>query len=98
MLGDGARLAYDFGGLPWSLSPSDDQEHTYGMDYQDIGGFTAQLLISMDPGAGYTAAFFHGEDNTNLHVVGEDLTPEQQWSAVAMFRSVCLVDQAKDGP
>ena len=92
VVGDGARLTYDFGGLSWSLSPSDDREHTYGMDYEDIGGFTAQLLISMDPGAGYTAAFFHGEDDANLHVVGEDLTPEQQWSAVAMFRSVRLLE------
>ena len=98
VVGDGARLAYDFGGLSWSLSPSDGREHTYGMDYEDIGGFTTQLLISMDPGAGYTAAFYHGEGDANLHLVGEDLTPEQQWSAVAMFRSVRLVDQAKDGP
>ena len=98
VLGDGARMTYDFGGLSWSLSPSDDREHTYGMDYEDIGGFTAQVLISMDAGAGYTAAFFHGEDDANLHLVGEDLTPEQQWSAVAMFRSVRLVDLAKDGP
>ena len=97
VVGDGARLAYDFGGLSWSLSPSDDQEHTYGMDYEDIGGFTAQVLISMEPGAGYTAAFFHGKGDANLHLVGEDLTPEQQWSAVAMFRSIRLLDQAKDG-
>ena len=56
--GDEVRLTYDFGGLSWSRSPSDEREHTYAMDYEDIGGFTAQLLISMDPGAGYTAAFF----------------------------------------
>ena len=97
VVGEGARLTYAFGGLSWSRSPSNDREHTYGMDYEDIGGFTAQLLISMDPGAGYTAAFFHGEDDANLHLVGEDLTPEQQWFAVAMFRSVRLLDQSKDG-
>ena len=92
VVGGGVRLAYDFGGLSWSRSPSDDREHTYGMDYEDIGGLTAQLLISMDPGAGYTAGFFHGEDEANLHIVGENMTPEQQWSAVAVFRSVRLID------
>ena len=97
VVGEGARLTYDFGGPSWSRSPSGDREHTYGVDYEDIGGFTAQLLVSMDPGSGYTAAFFHGEDDANLHLVGEDLTPEQQWFAVAMFRSVRLLDQSKDG-
>ena len=56
--GDGALLAFDFGVPSWSLSPTDDPEHTYTMAYEDIAGVRASLLISMDPGFGYTAAFF----------------------------------------
>lgn len=92
--GDGARLASDFGGLSWSLSSTDDREHTYTKVYEDIGGVRASMLISMDPGSGYTAAFFHKLGGPNLHIVGEDLTPEQQRTAVAVFRSIRLPEDA----
>ena len=92
--GDGALLAFDFGGPSWSLSPTDDPEHTYIKAYEDIAGVRASLLISMDPGSGYTAAFFHKSGGPNLHIVGEDLTPEQQRTAVAVFRSIRLPEDA----
>ena len=98
VVGDGARLTFDYGGLTWSLSPSDDPAHTYAMGWEDIGGVRAQLLISRDPGAGYTGAFFHQSGGPNLHLVGEDLTPEQQRTAVAVFRSIRLPSQTSDVP
>ena len=93
IMGDGVLLVFDFGGLSWSLSPSDDPEHTYVKGYENIGDVRASLLISMDPGAGYTAAFFHRTGGPNLHIVGEGLTPEQQRTAMAMFRSIRIFGQ-----
>ncbi len=91
--GEGVRLAFDFGGRSWSRSPSDDPEHTYVMGYEDIGDVRASLLISMEPGAGYTAAFFHRSGGPHLHIVGEDLTPEQRRTAVSIFRSIRILGQ-----
>ncbi len=91
--GEGVRLAFDFGGRSWSRSPSDDPEYTYVMGYEDIGDVRASLLISMEPGAGYTAAFFHRSGGPHLHIVAEDLTPEQQRTAVSVFRSIRILGQ-----
>lgn len=93
IVGEGVRLAFDFGGSSWSRSPSDDPEHTYAKGYEDIGDVRAQLLISMDPGAGYTGGFFHKSGGPHLHIVGEGLTPEQQRTAVAVFRSIRILGQ-----
>ena len=93
IVGEGVRLAFDFGGRSWSRSPSDDPEHTYVMGYEDIGDVRASFLIAMDPGAGYTAAFFHKSGGPNLHIVGEDLMPKQQRTAVAVFRSIRILGQ-----
>ena len=90
VVGDGARLEFDFGGLSWSRAPSDDRAHSYGFGYEDIGGVRVQMLVSTDNGAGYTGAFFHQVDGPNLHIEGEGLTPEQQRIAVTVFRSIRL--------
>ncbi len=96
IVGEGVRLAFDFGGLSWSRSPSADPEHTYVKGYEKIGDVRASLLISMDPGAGYTGAFFHRTGGPNLHIVSEDLTPEQQRTVVAVFRSIRILGQGSD--
>ena len=90
VVGDGARLEFDFGGRRRSLSPSSGPPLDYGVGYEQIGGVGANLLVSMDPGAGYTGAFFHQKYGPNLHIVGEGLTPEQQRIAVTVFRSIRL--------
>ena len=90
VVGDGARLEFDFGGPSWSRAPTDDRAHSYGFGYEDIGGVRVQMLISMDPGDGYTGAFFHQSGGPNLHIEGEGLTPEQQRIAVTVFRSIRL--------
>ncbi len=93
VVGDGVRLTFGYGGPSWSLAPTDDPSHNYGFGYENIGGVKVQMLISMDPGVGYTGAFFHQVDGPNLHLVGEELMPEQQRIAVTVFRSIRLLDQ-----
>ena len=90
VVGDGARLEFDFGGPARNPSPNDSLSHDYGFSYEYIGGFRARLLVSMEPGAGYTGVFFHQKYGRNLHIVGEGLTPEQQRIAVTVFRSIRL--------
>ena len=72
------------------LSPSSGPSLDYGVGYEEIGGVGANLLVSMDPGAGYTGAFFHQKYGPNFHIVGEGLTREQQRIAVTVFRSIRL--------
>ena len=91
--GDGVRLTIDYGRFSKILDLADDPEHTYAVGYEDIGGFQAKLLISMVPGAGYTGAYFDNLAGFSLSLWGEDLTTEQQKTAVAVFRSVKLLGQ-----
>ena len=86
--GDGVRLTFDYGGFSWSLDPADDPAHTYTVVYEDIGGFEAKLLISMKAGSGYTGVYFANLGGPSLNLVGEGLTPEQQQTAMAVFRSI----------
>ena len=90
IVGDGARLEFDFGGPTWSLSPTDGPPHSYGFGYEDIGGVRVQMIVSMDPTAGYTGAFFHQKFGPNFHIVGEGLTLKQQRITVTVFRSIRL--------
>ena len=90
IVGDGARLEFDFGGRGWSSNPNDGQSLDYGEDYEKIGGVGASLLVSMDPDAGYTGAFFHQKFGPHFHIVGEGLTREQQRIAVTVFRTIRL--------
>ena len=87
IVGDGARLEFDFGGRRRSLSHNHGPSYDYGLGYEEIGGVGANLIVSMDPGVGYTGALFHQKFGPNFHIVGEGLTPEQQRIAVTVFRS-----------
>ena len=97
VVGDGARLTFDYGGRSWSFDPADDPAHTYAVGYEAIEGVRATLFISLDAGAGYTGVHFDNAGGPNLHLVGEDLTPEQQRTALAVFRSIRLLGQTGDG-
>lgn len=90
IVGDGARLEFDFGGRRRTLSTNYGPSYDYGRGYEEIGGVGASLLVSMDPGVGYTGALFHQKFGPNFHIVGEGLTPEQQRIAVTVFRSIRL--------
>ena len=88
VLGDGIRLRFDYGGFSWSLNPADDPEHQYAVIYEDIGGIEGKLLIPVDASEGSTGVYFARLDGPSLNLIGHDLTPEQQRTAVAIFRSV----------
>lgn len=90
IVGDGARLEFDFGGPAQNLSQNDGPSYDYGIGYEDIGVIRAKLLISMDYGVGDTGVSFHRSEGPNFHIVGEGLTPEQQRIAVTVFRSIRL--------
>ena len=93
VIGDGMRLTFDYGGFSWILDPSDDPDHTYAVAYEDIGGFEAKLLISLDDREGYTGVYFEGIGGPSLNLVGEGLTPEQQHTAISVFRGIRLRGQ-----
>ena len=88
--GDGARLAFDYSVFPWSLDQVGYPAHTYIVAYQRVGGFDATLFISTTPGEGFTGVYFPDLGGLSFHLVGEDLTPEQQEIAIAIFRSIRL--------
>ena len=88
VLGDGQRLGFDYGSFMWSLNPADDPEHEYAVIYQDIGGAEGKLLIPVGASGGFTGVYFARLDGPSLNLIGHDLTPEQQRTAVAIFGSV----------
>ena len=88
VLGDGLRLGFDYGSFMWSLDPDDDPEHDYAVVYQEIGGVEGKLLIPVDTSGGFTGVYFARLDGPSLNLIGHDLTPEQQRTAIAIFRSI----------
>ncbi len=90
IVGNGARLEFDFGGPAINTAPADNPSLDNGHGYEEISGFNSRLFVSMDPGVGYTGVYIHQSDGPNLHIVGEGLTPEQQRIAVTVFRSIRL--------
>lgn len=93
VIGGGMRLTFEYGGFSWILDPSDDPDHTYAVAYEDIGGVEAKLLISLDDREGYTGVYFEGIGGPSLNLVGEGLTPEQQHTAISVFRGIRLRGQ-----
>ena len=98
--GDGISLMFDYGSYSWDLNPGSEQEHEYVVAYEDIGGREAKLLLAagapsnspVDYGAA-TAVYFGGLEYGNaLNVVGLELTPAQQETAVAIFRSIRILE------
>ena len=100
--GDGIQLIFDYGGFSWTLDPRDDPEHDYAVNHEDIGGFEAKLLISLNDRAGYTGVYFQipvsqisGKDRgyISLNLVGEGLTQEEQHTAISVFRGIRFLRQ-----
>ena len=88
VLGDGVTLHFDYGGFSWGPDPADDPEHDYAVVYEDIGGVEGKLLIPVDSSGGFTGVYFERLDGPSLNLVGHDLTPEQQRTAITIFRSI----------
>ncbi len=85
----------------WRLDQANGPAHTYMLAHHISGVFNATLLISMVPNKGYTGLYFPSLGGPNLSFVGEDLTYGQQEIAIAIFRSIRILEheQAKaDAP
>lgn len=85
---DGIRLTFDYGGPEPIVAPA----HVYVVASEQIGGYEAKLHFP-DKGGGYTSFYFASLDGPGLSFVGEHLSPGQQESAIAVFRSIRLLGQ-----
>ncbi len=86
--GDGMLLRFDYGGFSSSLDPADDPEHSYTVTYEEIGVFEARLVTLVDASGGLTGVHFSRMDGPSLTLYGVDLTPQQQNTAFAIFRTI----------
>lgn len=92
IVGDGARLSFDYGPYTWNLDPKDDPEHEYNVAYEKIGGVEAKFIWPKDSPGGFTAVYFSNLGGPRLGILGENLTQDQQRVAFAIFRSVRSLD------
>ena len=88
VVGDNVRLEFDYGAYSWTLDPAEDPERVYAVAYEGIGGVEAKLVIPTGDSGGYTGIYFENLGGQSFNLVGEDLTPEQQQTAIAIFRSI----------
>ena len=98
LVGHGVELRFDYGRFSAMLNPDSRPETIYVLVYEDIGGYEAKLVIPLDPSGGLTGVHFRAIDGLRLTIVGKDLTPEQQRTAFAIFRSIRSANRAADEP
>ena len=77
---------------PWTRP--EDPERVYAVAYEGIGGVEAKLVIPTGDSGGYTGIYFENLGGQSFNLVGEDLTPEQQQTAFAIFRSIRSLGQS----
>ena len=99
IIGGGGRLTFDFGWYSSSLVDDDDPQ--YIVTFEEIGGRRAKLVLPRaDVDELITGVYFEdfeGSDLDNpsrnrLQISGAGLTPEQQETALAVFRTVRPLD------
>lgn len=85
-VGDGARLSFDFG---WYSNPgADDDDENHFVNYEMINGRKAKLVTPKSGGT-ITGVYFRNlESRNSLSISGENLTPAQQETALAIFRTI----------
>ena len=92
---DGGRLTFDFGWYSNSLVDDDDPQ--YIVTYEEIGGRRAKLVLPRAEGDELiTGVYFEDFDGSNLdipsqnrlQISGVGLTPDQQETALAVFRTI----------
>lgn len=85
-VGDGATLAFDFG---WYSNPlADDDDENHSVSYEVINGRKAKLVTPKSGGTITGAYFGDLEGRNSLSISGENLTPAQQETALAIFRTI----------
>lgn len=88
--GDGMRLSLVYGGAPGGdvvTSDGDpDQAALHVISYEDIGGHMARLVRPRDGAGRFTSVYI--EDRPNISIAATDLSPAQQETAFAIFRSI----------
>ena len=91
----GGRLTFDFGWYSNSLVDDDDPQ--YIVTYEEIGGRRAKLVRQRAEGDGLiTGVYFEDFDGSDLdspsqnrlQISGVGLTPDQQETALAVFRTI----------
>ena len=92
MVGDGVQLMYDYGDFTTNLDSANlDDSHTIFREV--IGGLEARILVPTFGTEGTIGVFFESLGGARFSLSGEDLTPEQQRMAVAVFRGIKTLDQ-----
>ena len=95
IIGGGGRLIFDFGWYSNSLVDDDDAQ--YIVTYEEIGGRRAKLVRPRAEGDGLiTGVYFEDFDGSDLdipsqnrlQISGVGLTPDQQETALAVFRTI----------
>ena len=71
-----------------------DPEHIYVLRYEAIGGYEAKLVIPLDASGGLTGVHFRAIDGLRLTLWGENLTPDQQRTALAILRTIRSSNEA----
>ncbi len=84
--GDGVLLHFDYGAWTSYFSERDYPGHLTARE--TIGGHEAQLIRPPAGGSGVTGVHFPNLDGPRLTISGSGLTPQQQETAFAIFRSV----------
>ena len=93
VVGDGVRLIFDYGLYSWPLNPGDDVAHLHTVTYETIGSSEAKLIAPKGDSRGYTGVYFENLGGLKFNLVGENLTQEQQQTALVIFRSIRSLDQ-----
>ena len=102
IVGDSVRLTLDFGWYSNSLVDDDDPQ--YIVSYEEVGGLRAKLVLPRGEGERLiTGVYFEDFDGSDLdrsspdyhipsqnrlQISGVDLTPDQQETALAIFRTI----------
>ena len=94
LVGDGVKLRFDYGRFSPSLDPASDPEHIYVLRYEAIGGYEAKLVIPLDASGGLTGVHFRAIDGLRLTLWEENLTPDQQRTALAILRTIRSSNEA----
>ena len=94
LVGDGVKLRFDYGRFSPSLDSASDPEHMYVLRYEAIGGYEAKLVIPLDASGRLTGVHFRAIDGLRLTLWGENLTPDQQRTALAILRTIRSSNEA----